>query len=158
MPSVHVLNGPNLNLLGRREPHIYGSLTLGDIERLMREPWVMTGSDGSAGHPRKYGTFPRKMHEYVFTKHLLTLPQMVQRSSALTAATLRLPDRGVLKVGNYADIIVFDTAAMMDRSTYREPTLPAEGMRYVLVNGTVAVDGGRYTGLLAGRALNKKKG
>jgi N-acyl-D-aspartate/D-glutamate deacylase len=69
-----------------------------------------------------------------------------------------VPDRGILKVGNYADIIAFDTAAVMDRSTYREPTLLAEGMRYVLVNGTVAVDGGRYTGLLAGRALNKKRG
>jgi N-acyl-D-aspartate/D-glutamate deacylase len=129
-----------------------------DLEKFMVQDFVMTGSDGSDGHPRKYGTFPRKMHEYVFTKHLLTLPQMIQRSSALTAATFRVPDRGVLKVGNYADIIAFDTAAVMDRSTYREPTLLAEGMRYVLVNGTVAVDGGRYTGLLPGRALNKKRG
>ena len=113
----------------------------------------MTGSDGSDGHPRKYGTFPRVLREYVYTKHVLTLPQAIHRSSALAAMTLRLPQRGTLAVGNFADVIAFDTATVADKSTYREPRLLATGMRYVLVNGTLAIDGGNYTGALAGRAL-----
>jgi len=127
-----------------------------DIEKFMVQDFIMTCSDGSAGHPRKYGTFPRLLRQYVFTKHVLTLPQAVHRSSALTAATLRLPDRGVLAVGNFADVIAFDTATVADRSTYREPTLLATGMRYVLVNGTVAIDQGKFTGAMAGRALRGK--
>lgn len=124
-----------------------------DIEKFMVQDFVMTGSDGSDGHPRKYGTFPRVLREYVFNKHVLTLPQAIHRSSALAAATLRLPERGVVAVGNYADIIAFDTATVADRSTYRQPELLATGMRYVLVNGTVVIDQGKYTGAMAGRAL-----
>ena len=124
-----------------------------DIEKFMVQDFVVTGSDGSDGHPRKYGTFPRILREYVFNKHILTLPQAIHRSSAVTAATLRLPQRGVLAVGNFADIIAFDTASVADRSTYREPRLLATGMRYVLVNGTLAIDAGQYAGAMAGRAL-----
>jgi N-acyl-D-amino-acid deacylase len=126
-----------------------------DIEKFMVQDFIMTDSDGSAGHPRKYGTFPKLLHEYVFTKHLLTLPQAVHRSSGLTAATLRLAERGVLAVGNVADVIAFDTATVADRSTYREPTLLATGMRYVLVNGALTIDQGQYTGAMAGKALRR---
>jgi N-acyl-D-amino-acid deacylase len=124
-----------------------------DVETFMRQDFVMTGSDGSGGHPRKYGTFPRKLREYVYTKKVLTLPEMVQRSSALTAATLQLNERGSLKAGNYADVIAFDPAAVADRSTYEAPTRLAVGMRFVFVNGALAVEDGRYTGVRAGRAL-----
>ena len=126
-----------------------------DIENFMVQDFIMTDSDGSNGHPRKYGTFPRLIREYVLNKHLLTLPQAIHRSSGLTAATLRLNDRGVLQVGNVADVIVFDTATVADRSTYREPTRLATGMRYVFVNGTLAIDRGQYTGALAGKALRR---
>lgn len=126
-----------------------------DIDNFMVQPWVMTCSDGSEGHPRKYGTFPRKLRMYVFDRHLLTLPQMVHVSSALTAATLQLPRRGTLATGNYADVIVFDPRTVRDLATYDDPTRLATGMRYVLVNGTLAVDGGTYTGALAGRALRR---
>jgi N-acyl-D-aspartate/D-glutamate deacylase len=124
-----------------------------DIEKFMVQDFVVTGSDGSEGHPRKYGTFPRVVREYVFNKHVLTLPQAIHRSTAVTAATLRLPQRGVLAAGNFADIIAFDTATIADRSTYRDPRLLATGMRYVLVNGTLAVDQGNYTGAMSGHAL-----
>jgi N-acyl-D-aspartate/D-glutamate deacylase len=127
-----------------------------DIEKFMVQPFIMTCSDGSAGHPRKYGTFPRLLREYVFNKHLLTLPQAIHRSSGLTAATLRLQRRGVLAVGNYADVIAFDTATVADRATYRDPTLLASGMRFVLVNGTLAIADGKYTGAMAGRALRRE--
>ena len=128
-----------------------------DIERFMVQDFIMTCSDGSAGHPRKYGTFPRLLREYVFTKHVLTLPQAIHRSSELTAQTLRLPERGALVVGNFADVIAFDTASVRDRATYREPTLLATGMRYVFVNGTASIDQGNFTGVLAGRALRRAR-
>ena len=124
-----------------------------DIEKFTLQDFVVTGSDGSDGHPRKYGTFPRILREYVLNKHVLTLPQAVHRSTAVTAAILRMPQRGTLAVGNFADVIAFDTATVADRSTYREPRLLATGMRYVVVNGTLAIDAGNYTGALAGRAL-----
>jgi N-acyl-D-aspartate/D-glutamate deacylase len=126
-----------------------------DIQKFMVQEFVATGSDGSDGHPRKYGTFPKLLREYVYTKHVLTLPQAVHRSSALTAGMLRLKGRGTLATGSFADVIVFDPATVADRSTYREPTLLATGMKYVLVNGTVAIDDGKYTGATAGRALRR---
>lgn len=126
-----------------------------DIDHFMVQPWVMTCSDGVNGHPRKYGTFPKKLREYVYTRHLLTLPQMVHVSSGLTARTLQLDGRGTVAVGKYADVIVFDPKTVADRATYQKPDLFATGMRYVLVNGEFAVDGGKYTGALAGRAIEK---
>ncbi|MEP6991214.1 MAG: amidohydrolase family protein [bacterium] len=126
-----------------------------DLETFMVQPFVMTGSDGSSGHPRKYGTFPRKLRQYVYEKHLLTLPQAVRASSGLTAETLRIVDRGVVAPGTFADVIVFDPATVRDLATYARPTLLATGMRFVLVNGTVAVADGVYTGALAGRPLRR---
>ncbi|MFL6207789.1 MAG: amidohydrolase family protein [Pyrinomonadaceae bacterium] len=128
-----------------------------DIERFMRQPWVMTGSDGSTGHPRKFGTFPHKLREYVYHKHLITLPFFVRHSSALTAETFRIPERGRLRVGYYADVIVFDEKTVADRATYVQPELLSVGMRYVTVNGQLAVEDGKYIGALAGRALRKNK-
>jgi N-acyl-D-amino-acid deacylase len=129
-----------------------------DLETFMVQPFVMTGSDGSDGHPRKYGSFPRKLRQYVYDKPVMTLPQAVRASSALTAETLRLRDRGVLAKGKYADVIVFDPKTVADRATYEKPELLATGMRYVLVNGQVAVDDGKYTGALAGRPLRRTQG
>jgi N-acyl-D-amino-acid deacylase len=126
-----------------------------DIENFMRQDFVVTGSDGSAGHPRKYGTFARKLREYVYTKKLITLPFAIQHSSSMTAETLRIPQRGLLRLGYYADVIVFDEKTVADRATYGRPQELAAGMRYVIVNGKIAVDQGQYTGLLAGRALRK---
>jgi N-acyl-D-amino-acid deacylase len=126
-----------------------------DIEKFMVQDFISTDSDGSEGHPRKYGTFPRLLREYVFTKHVLTLPQAVHRSSTLTAQQLGLKDRGTLANGSFADVIVFDPATVADRSTYEQPTLLATGMKYVLVNGVVAIDGGNYTGATAGRVLHR---
>ena len=125
----------------------------GDIERFMRERWVMTSSDGSAGHPRKFGSFPRKLREYVLGKHVLTLAQGIQSSSSRTAAALRLADRGTIAEGKFADVIVFDTATVSDRATYERPELLATGIRWVFVNGVAAVADGKLTGALAGRAL-----
>ncbi|HEX5831494.1 MAG TPA: amidohydrolase family protein [Gemmatimonadaceae bacterium] len=124
-----------------------------DIETFMVQDFVSTGSDGSDGHPRKYGTFPKKIREYVVAKQLLTLEQAVEASSARTARVFGIADRGVLRAGAFADVIVFDLAALKDEATYEEPRRLAMGMRYVVVNGRIAVDAGAPTMVMAGRAL-----
>ncbi|WP_221178945.1 amidohydrolase family protein, partial [Pseudomonas fluorescens] len=78
----------------------------------MKQPWVVTGSDGSTGHPRKYGTFPRKLREYVFRRRVISLPFAIRASSALTAEIFRLPQRGRIAPGYFADLIVFDPQAV----------------------------------------------
>jgi N-acyl-D-aspartate/D-glutamate deacylase len=126
-----------------------------DIRRFMKEKFVMTCSDGSTGHPRKYGTFPKKLRQYVFQDKVISLPFAVRNSSALVAETFRIPERGLIREGYFADVIVFDPATVSDRSTYEQPELLAVGMKFVIVNGKIAVENGAYTGALAGRALRK---
>jgi N-acyl-D-aspartate/D-glutamate deacylase len=119
----------------------------------MRRPWVMTGSDASTGHPRTYGSFARKYSKYVSGERVLTLRQFIERSSTLAADTFHLEGRGRLAAGAFADVVVFDPKTYAARATYAQPALTAAGMRTVLVNGVLAVDGGRLTGRAAGRAL-----
>jgi N-acyl-D-amino-acid deacylase len=127
-----------------------------DIDRFMKQSFITTCSDGSSGHPRKYGTFPRKLREYVYKRKLISLPFMVRNSTALTAETFRIPERGMIREGYFADIIIFDENTVADRSTYKQPELLAIGMKFVIVNGKLAVENGEYTGTLAGRALRKQ--
>ncbi|MEP9400228.1 N-acyl-D-amino-acid deacylase family protein [Sphingomonas silueang] len=124
-----------------------------DIATFMAQPWVMTGSDASPGHPRVYGSFARKYARYVRADHVLTLRQFVDRSATLAADTFGLTDRGRIGVGRYADVVVFDPATYAAQATYSAPTRLASGVRAVLVNGRVAVADGRATGVAAGRAL-----
>lgn len=127
-----------------------------DITRFMKEKFITTCSDGSTGHPRKYGTFPRKLREYVYTQRLISLPFAVRNSSALTAETFRIPERGLVRAGYFADVIIFDEKTVADRATYEQPELFSVGMKFVIVNGKIAVENGAYTGVLAGRALRKQ--
>ncbi|HLW82228.1 MAG TPA: D-aminoacylase [Candidatus Acidoferrales bacterium] len=124
-----------------------------DIDNFMRQPWDMTCSDGSPGHPRLYGTFPRKLRMYVYQKKLITLPFMVHVSSEEPAEMLGLRDRGRLRKGYIADVIAFDPATVSDKATYEHPEILSVGMEYIFVNGTLTVNDGKYTGALAGRAL-----
>jgi len=140
-----------------RNPVISFNMHEKDVRRFMKEKFVMTCSDGSGGHPRKYGAFPKKLREYVFNRKLVSLAFAVRNSSALTAETFRIPDRGLIREGYFADVIVFDPKAVSDLATYEQPELLAIGIRYVIVNGAVAVDSSTYTGVLAGRALRKQK-
>ncbi len=126
-----------------------------DIRKFMVQPWVVTGSDGSDGHPRKYGTFAKLIHQYVAQDHVVTLERAIQRSSSETARQLRLRDRGTIAVGQFADVIVFNPTEVQDRATYRDPELLATGMKYVLVNGIVTIDDGKYNGAMAGRPLRR---
>lgn len=127
-----------------------------DIKAFMAQPWVMTGSDASGGHPRVYGSFARKYAKYVVAEHVLTLGEFIHRSATLTADTFGLTGRGRLKAGAFADVVVFDPKRYAAQATYEQPTLLASGVRTVLVNGVVAVDNGAMTGKAGGRALPHK--
>ena len=127
-----------------------------DIAALMRRPWVITSYDSTGGHPRVYGSFARKYRKYVVDEHILTLREFIERSSALTADTFGIEGRGRLKPGAYADVVIFDPNRYAERATYEQPTLTARGVRTVLVNGVLTVDGGKLTGRAAGRALKHR--
>lgn len=124
-----------------------------DIRAFMTRPWVMTGSDASTGHPRSFGSFARKYAVYVRERHVLDLPTFVSRSATLTADTFGLTDRGRIAPGAFADLVLFDPTTYAARATYSDPERTAAGVRMVLVNGRIAVEGGRLTGAAAGRAL-----
>ncbi len=133
------------------------NMTAADIETFMKADFVTTGSDGSEGHPRKYGTFPKKIRDYVLDKPVLTMARAIQSSSAQTAHDLGIRNRGQLAEGWFADVVVFDPKTIRDKATYVNPEVLAEGVRVVLVNGKVAVDDGKFTGVMGGRALRKNK-
>ena len=124
-----------------------------DIEKFMVQPFVFTDSDGSDGHPRKYGTYPKLLRTYVYDRKVLTIEQAVRRSSSAVAEFFGFTDRGVVRPGAFADVIVFDPATVADKATYEEPTLLADGMKWVIVNGVTTIENGKYTGVTAGRVL-----
>jgi N-acyl-D-aspartate/D-glutamate deacylase len=128
-----------------------------DIRRFMKEKFVSTCSDGSTGHPRKFGTFSKKLHTYVFMDKLISLAFAVRNSSAFTAETFRIPERGLIREGFYADVVVFDPKTISDRATYETPEVVSNGMKFVIVNGKIAVENEHYTGVFAGRALRKPR-
>ncbi|WBH17402.1 N-acyl-D-amino-acid deacylase family protein [Sphingomonas radiodurans] len=124
-----------------------------DIDAFMRQPWVMTGSDASAGHPRFYGSFARKYAVYAKERRVIGVRAFIERSTALTADTLGFADRGRIAPGKIADIVVFDPQHYAARAFYASPELLATGVRTVVVNGELAVDDGQPTGIAAGRAV-----
>ncbi len=141
---------------------IYHVLEEEDVERIMRHPQTMIASDGRLTepgeghpHPRWYGTFPRVLARYVRERGVLTLPQAVHKMTAQPATRLGLRDRGTLVEGAFADITIFDSATVADRATFEDPHQYPDGIPYVIVNGTVAVDGGRFVGVRAGRVLRR---
>lgn len=126
-----------------------------DIENYMVQDWVMTGSDGGGAHPRTYSTFTKILEDYVLKRNLFSMSQGIHRATGLTAEQFNISDRGLIEKGRYADIILFDPEALKAESTFKEPEAHSRGMKYVLVNGTFAIDNGKYTGELAGKALKR---
>lgn len=134
-----------------------------DIVYFMKEPYVMTGSDGEVlafgqglPHPRSYGTFVRKIRLYVIEKKIISIEQAIHAATGLPAETLGLKNRGLVKQGYAADVVVFDPARISDKATYTEPHQYAAGIRCVMVNGTLEVADGKFTGTLAGKPLPLK--
>jgi N-acyl-D-amino-acid deacylase len=135
-----------------------------DIVLALTQPWVSfdndsqgTAPDGLLGqehpHPRAYGTFPRILRKYVREEKKLTLEDAIRKSSALPAQRMRLTDRGVLKQGMWADIVVFDPDQIRDLATFENPNQLSVGMEYVLVNGVPVIAKGKATNTLPGKVL-----
>jgi len=135
-----------------------------DVTLALQQPWVSidndsegTSPDGLLGqahpHPRAYGTFPRILSKYVREEKVLTLEDAIRKFSALPAQRMRLADRGLLKAGMWADVVIFDPATVRDRATFDNPNQLSEGMEYVLVNGVPVIDQGKMTGALPGKVL-----
>jgi len=130
-----------------------------DIRRIMQNPYTMIGSDGIPGfgesriHPRQTGTFPRVLGCYVRQEGVLSLEEAVRKMTSLPAQTFQVKNKGLLKEGFDADIVIFDAETIIDRSTFEAPMLPPAGIRRVMVNGKTAVRDGRILGVLSGRLL-----
>jgi dihydroorotase/N-acyl-D-amino-acid deacylase len=145
----------NVAVFGMSEP---------DVALAVQQPWVSIDNDSSGTspegilgqehpHPRAYGTFPRILRKYVREEKKLTLEDAIRKMSALPAQRMRLADRGVLKAGMWADVVVFDPATIQDLATFENPNQLSQGMEYVLVNGVPVIDAGKMTGALPGKVL-----
>ncbi len=143
---------------------IYHMMSEGDIETALRFPWTSIGSDAGAAlapgqpdlglpHPRSYGTFPRVIAKYVKERGVLTLPEAIRKMTSWPATRMRLSERGMIRKGAWADVVVFDLDQLADRATYAEPFLYPTGIEWVLVNGTVVIDHGKHTGARPGQIL-----
>ncbi len=131
-----------------------------DVRYVMTLPWVATASDGSAKvddgsrpHPRSFGTFSRKIGRYSIQEKILPLPAAIRSATGLPADILGLTDRGYLRENLAADIVVFDPKAFEDHSTFEKPFEPSTGIRWLLVNGKLAIADGKPQDLHAGRPL-----
>ncbi|HXS76656.1 MAG TPA: D-aminoacylase [Terracidiphilus sp.] len=135
-----------------------------DVVLGLKQPWMSIDNDsqgtspegllgGEHPHPRAYGTFPRILRKYVREEHALTLPDAIRKFTALPAQRMRLTDRGVLKKGMWADVVVFDPKKIADKATFEDPNQLSVGMEEVLVNGVAVIEGGKMTGKLPGKVL-----
>jgi dihydroorotase/N-acyl-D-amino-acid deacylase len=147
--------GTGVAVFGMSEP---------DVALALQQPWVSFDNDSSGAspegilgqehpHPRAYGTFPRILRKYVREEKKLTLEDAIRKCSALPAQRMRLADRGVLKAGMWADVVIFDPSTVRDLATFKNPNQLSEGMEYVLVNGVSVIDQGKMTGALPGKVL-----
>ncbi len=124
-----------------------------DIRLFMKQPWTVTSSDGSDGHPRQFASFPRKYAKYVKEEKVITVDEFVRSSSGRAADAYRLDRRGYLKEGYFADIVVFDPATYAPKADYLHPRVLSEGVVEVFVNGRPAVHAGKLTGEAPGRVV-----
>jgi N-acyl-D-amino-acid deacylase len=144
---------------------VFHSISEENLRKVLARPWVSFGSDAAAFsaeppftdksvHPRAYGNFARLLGHYVRDEKALSLAEAVRRLAALPAENLRIPDRGRLKVGYFADLALFDPAKIADRATYEAPHQYAIGMRHVFVNGIQVLRDGEPTGATPGRFVH----
>jgi dihydroorotase/N-acyl-D-amino-acid deacylase len=133
-----------------------------NVAMQVRQPWMKFGTDAEgvdpdsakgATHPRTYGTYPRILGRFVREQRILTLEDAVRKMTSAVANRLSIRDRGQLREGMFADVVIFDPNTIIDRATYERPHQLSEGVRYVFVNGVAVVSGGRPTGAKPGRIV-----
>lgn len=144
--------------------HVGFGMSNENTDLVLQHPLVMMGSDGSAlapygplsrgvPHPRNYGAFPRFLGHYVREKNILSLTEAIKKITSMPAAKMRLQDRGSIKEGNFADLVVFDPQTITDKATYTKPKQYPLGIDYVIVNGKIVIDHGKHSGVLPGKVL-----
>ncbi|MBM3810289.1 MAG: amidohydrolase family protein [Acidimicrobiia bacterium] len=135
------------------------SLSEIDLDHFMRQDFVATSTDGAMemGHPRSYGSYPRKIRRFVMERAVITLPFAIRSSTSLPAQILGVRDRGIIREGSWADLVVFDPETIRDKANFEQPSLYPEGVLYVFVNGVAVIDGGKPTRALPGRVLTPAK-
>ena len=141
---------------------IFHAMSEVDVERIMQHPQTMIASDGRLSepgvghaHPRFYGTFPRVLGHYARDKKTITLSTAIYKMTQLPANTLGLKDRGVIKKGAKADIVIFNAETVIDKATFQKPHQYPVGIPYVIVNGQISLDNGEFKHLKAGKVLRK---
>ncbi|MCA9730228.1 MAG: amidohydrolase family protein, partial [Candidatus Eisenbacteria bacterium] len=141
------------------------SLSEIDVRAYAAQPWVATASDGGIAlpvdgpvHPRFYGTFPRKIREYALDTGVISLEHAIRSQTSLPARIMGLDDRGEIREGYWADLVVFDLESLRDTSTFFEPHQYAEGIEHVFVNGEPVVENGHILYALPGRVIPSRKG
>ena len=141
---------------------VFHAMDEGDVMQIMKHPQTMIASDGRLvapgmghPHPRWYGTFPRVLGRYVREKKVLSLPEAIHKMTALPAAAMGLTERGLLREGMKADVVLFDPATVADKATFENPHQYPEGIPYVIINGQLSVDAGEFQHLKAGEVLRK---
>ena len=140
---------------------MFHTMSEDDVRLVMKQPWVSIASDGSAinleadgvPHPRSYSTNPRVLGYYVREQKVLTLEDAIRKMTTLPAQVLGLRDRGQIREGFAADLVLFDPAAVRETNSFEKPKSYPVGIPYTIVNGTVVIDGGKHTGARPGRAL-----
>ncbi|MBB5708056.1 N-acyl-D-amino-acid deacylase family protein [Sphingopyxis panaciterrulae] len=141
-------------------PTVSFNMSDDDVAAFMRQPWTMTSTDGglpefgkSSEHPRAYGAFPRKLRHYVLDNKVIDMQHAIHAGTGLTAQIFAIPDRGMLREGAFADVIVFDPKTVRDVATYEQPHAYSVGMDYVFVNGKAAIADGKPAPERFGRVL-----
>jgi N-acyl-D-aspartate/D-glutamate deacylase len=124
-----------------------------DVSNIMQQEWLITSSDGSTGHPRKFASYPEKYEQFVKNKKVISLVTFINQSSGLVADTLGVKSRGYLKVGYFADMVIIDEKKYKAKATYREPEKLSDGVAYLWVNGQLTINEHSYTGQKAGHVL-----
>ncbi|MBM4187795.1 MAG: D-aminoacylase [Gemmatimonadetes bacterium] len=142
---------------------VYFMMAEDNVKMGLRQPWIKIGTDASGAdpdsskgeltHPRTYGTYPRILGKYVRDERVISLEEAVRKMSSVVATRLSIEDRGVLRAGMYADVVVFDPATIADRATFEAPHQLSVGIRHVLVNGVAVVKDGQHTGAKPGRVV-----
>ena len=149
----------------RKEYHVFDSSDLADepwrernldmaqadVDLLMKQPWMVTSSDGSDGHPRMFATFPEKYVRYVRERKVIDLATFIRQSTGRTADIYKLDRRGYLRPGYFADVVLFDPRTIADHATYAKPQQFATGVSAAFVNGIQVLKDGAPTGVPAGR-------
>lgn len=133
-----------------------------NVKLQLQQPWMKIGTDASGPdpdsiralvHPRTFGTYPRILGKYVRDEHVIPLEDAVRKMTSAVATRLSIPDRGLLRPGMYADVVVFDPKTIIDRATFEQPKQLSVGVLHVWVNGVQVLRDGKHTGAKPGRAV-----